>query len=190
MASKYVQDTAAAKSVSAYIVTDKKGAFVAKIQAHYSNSGRCLVNVFDTEEGFQSASAGGYGYDKFAAALSGLKIAGHKMSDHCGTEGVPKMPKGRKTYPKDFKVKKGYTLANWCSISKETGARLAPNHFRVEAEKLLPPGSDFGTIDKMSFQMERDWRESDDCESGYGSCFRLPGLDYLKALGFNVFQAI
>ena len=34
------------------------------------------------------------------------------------------------------------------------------------------------------------WRERDDCERGYTSCFRKPGLDYLNAIGYRVIQAI
>lgn len=190
MATKYVSDTKAAKSISAYIITDKKGRFVAKVQVHYADGGRITVNVFDTEAGFQSASAGGGGYDKFAAALSGMTIAGHKMSNHCGTEGVPKTPKGRKTYPKDYKVKPGYSLANWTSISKKTGNRVDSYDFRNKAQELLGEDAEWEAVKEKAFQMDTEWRASDDCESGYGSCFRLTGLDYLKALGFNVFQAI
>ena len=71
--SKYVRETAAGKSISAYVIM--KGArHVATVQAHFSNGGRCLVNVWHTDgREMQHASAGGYGYDKFTAALSGLK---------------------------------------------------------------------------------------------------------------------
>jgi len=36
--------------------------------------------------GMQQGSAGGYGYDKFAAALRGLWVDGVRMADHCGTD--------------------------------------------------------------------------------------------------------
>lgn len=86
----YVTDTAAAKSVSAYIILNKKGEHVATVRAHYSNSGICLVNVHDDKAGFQYARARGYGYDKFASALSGMTIDGHEMNDHCGTNDATK----------------------------------------------------------------------------------------------------
>lgn len=43
--------------------------------------------------GLQQGRAGGYGYDKFAAALAGLIIDGHTMADHCGR--VPEAEKAR-----------------------------------------------------------------------------------------------
>lgn len=43
--------------------------------------------------GLQQGRAGGYGYDKFAAALAGLIIDGHTMANHCGT--VPEAEKAR-----------------------------------------------------------------------------------------------
>lgn len=60
---------------------------------------------------FQYGRAGGYGYDKFAAALSGLYIDGHAMTDHCGAR--LNLPKGAEVFPRDFKTPKGYRLANW-----------------------------------------------------------------------------
>ena len=106
MASKYVTETKAAKSLSAFVIL-KKGVQVAQVTAHLSDGGTVLVNVHNIGDkaneacvkasktdlkgkhayevfGFQSGSAGGGGYDKFTAALRGLWIDGHCMSDHCG----------------------------------------------------------------------------------------------------------
>ena len=112
--SKYVSDTAAGKSISAWIVL-RKGKHVATIRAHFGNS-RVLVNVFDFapgEQGFQSGSASGYGYDKFTAALDGLTVDGNLLTDHARSHGAPKPPRGMTGYPDGFKVPKGYTLANY-----------------------------------------------------------------------------
>lgn len=43
--------------------------------------------------GRQTSSAGGYGYDKEAAAMRGLILDGHTLADHCGT--VPEAEKAR-----------------------------------------------------------------------------------------------
>jgi hypothetical protein len=164
---KYVRETAAGKSISALVILNPKGKHVATVQAYYGNSGRVLVNVWhayqkgkETPE-MQHASAGGYGYDKFTAALSGLIIDGHTMSNHCSREGAPKYPKGRNSFPSDFKPPKGYSLANWADGSKtypDTGARV---HSRLAPD-----------------------------ESGYSDCYRKEGLKYLEAIGYQVITAI
>lgn len=166
MASKYVHDMEAGKSISAYVILNKRGEHVATVRAFHGQS--TLVNVWNhtskawarcvkarklkgTSErtahdlyAFQHGRAGGYGYDKFTAALSGLIIDGHEMTDHCG--GRLAMLKGLTLFPRDFKVPPGYALANF--------------HRR------------------------------DDGTEGYMDCYRLQGLEYLKALGYNVITAI
>lgn len=49
---------------------------------------------------------------------------------------------------------------------------------------------DFGAVAKKAREHEKAWEASDDCEKGYSSCYRISGLDYLKALGYRVIQAI
>lgn len=196
--SKYVRDTKAGKSISAYVILNKKGQKVATVQAHYSDSGAVLVNVWDDQTGgVQSARADGYGYDKFTAALSGMVIDGHTMSNHCGSGGVPKMPKGRNTYPQDFKTKPGYSFANWVSVSRETGRKVYGSDFTERALAVLGrearpdmSESDWKAVTSKAQELESEWRASDDCETGWGSCFRKSGFDYLKALGYRVIQAI
>lgn len=130
---KQVRETTAGRSVSAYVVLNKKGEHVATINAHYASGGTVSVDVWNhgnaparcwsaalacgalsekaaekaredvrrardwvpadsVDEwaahdmfGLQQSRAGGYGYDKFTAALAGLWIDGHSMADHCGT---------------------------------------------------------------------------------------------------------
>lgn len=198
MASKYVYDTKAAKSISAYVILNKKGVHVATVKAHFSDGGNCLVNVHDFNGEFQHATAGGYGYDKFAAALSGMTIDGHKMSNHASSEGAPKLPKGRKTYPNNFKTPKGYSLANWTKISKATGGTIYRDEWIKRAYEALGIADEsndvknerWDEVEKKAFELSHAWELSDDCESGYSSCFRQTGLDYLKAIGYQVIQAI
>jgi hypothetical protein len=171
---KYVRETNAARSISAYVIL-KAGREVATVNI-YHGQGRVLVNIWQTASAiercakavdltfpnderkahstfqFQHATAGGYGYDRVTSALSGLMIDGHKLSDHCERTGAPKPPKGRKTYPRDYKTPRGYTLANWVS------SRTHPNVPNVE--------------------------------EGYTDCYRLSGFEYLTALGYTVLQAI
>jgi hypothetical protein len=118
---KQVRETKAGKSISAWIVLNPAGEEVANIQAYYADSGGVTVDVFNYRASkssealpYQQGHAGGYGYDKFAAALSGLEIDGVKMSDHCG--GSIPMPEGG--FPRDFTPPPGFHLANWMN---ETG---------------------------------------------------------------------
>jgi len=134
---KYVSDTKAGKSISAWVIFKGKNR-IATVKAHFSDSGVCLVNVHDGKAGFQYARASGYGYDKFNSALSGMTIDGHVMTDHCEGRYKPGT-----VFPRGSKCPKGYSFANY------------------SAEK-----------------------------GGYTSCYREAGLDYLKARGYTVAQAI
>jgi len=166
--SKYVRDTAAANAIKAILIL-KGTREVATVLAHYAKSGGVRVNVFQHGEavrrcakaakidenkasdkfGFQHAHAGGYGYDKFTAAISGLMIDGHIINNHCGAR--QPLPKGCKVFPKDFKPRKGFRLANYIYTPER-------------AESLgLPKGAE-----------------------GWADCYRESGLDYLKAIGYNV----
>lgn len=144
--SKFVRETAAGKSIAAWVIM-KGSRKVATVQAHYGNT-RVLVNIWQSDLAylacarkagidvstdshaahdafaFQHASAGGYGYDKLSAALSGLMIDGHYLSDHCSRNGAPKPPKGAQRFPRDFKAPAGYSLANWESYTWENGERV------------------------------------------------------------------
>jgi hypothetical protein len=85
---KQVRETKAGKSISAWVIT-RDARHVATVQAHYGNSGRVQVDVWHnstmrdgTFPELQQASASGYGYDKFTAALRGMKIDGITLHDH------------------------------------------------------------------------------------------------------------
>lgn len=171
---KYVRETKHGKSIRALVILNKKGEHVATVQASFSDNPAgsvCLLNVWnhgDAQErcertkckgisfaggpaefrkiahdnfAFQSARAGGYGYDKFASALSGLMIDGIPMTDHCG--GRAKYPKGLDYFPRDYRPAPGYRVAN--------------------------------------YKKEKD---------GYSDCYREPGLEYLRAIGYRVIEAI
>jgi hypothetical protein len=129
--SKYVMDTKAARALRAVVIMKGKR-HVATIRAYFGQGGSCLVNVWQDSPGqlarpdtdgkwrrqtahdrfqFQHGRATGYGYDKYAAALSGVVIDGHRMTDHCGDR-LP-YPKGKTLFPVGFKAPRGYSLANW-----------------------------------------------------------------------------
>lgn len=200
---KYVRDTAAGKSISAYVILNKKGETVATVQAHFSNGGTVTVNVWGKGSDFQHGKAGGYGYDKFAAALDGMTIDGHAMTDSCSRLGAPKKPKGRKLYPRDFKPRKGYTLANYSTISKETGNRIYGDEWikrayealgiadaRDNSKNIEEKNNRFSEVEQKARDLQIDWEKTGDCETGYADCYRLEGFKYLEAIGYRVIQAI
>jgi hypothetical protein len=152
MATNYVRETKAGKSIGAYVVLRADGTEVATVQIHFADGGTVTVNIWHegdnnpTREAREKAKeygpsigkARGYGYDKRTAALAGLEIDGHKLTDHCGAQ-LDRPESG--FFPHDFKAPPGYSLANYT-------------------------------------------------EQGYRSCYRESGLDYLKAIGYRVIQAI
>ena len=189
--SNQVRETAAGKSLSAYVVLNRKGRHVATVHAHYSNGGTCTVDVWNhgddaTERtakamgykldnvgtiiegkstgqhaykvaGLQQGRAGGGGYDKFAAALSGMLIDGHKLNDHCGVRLAP--PKGRLWQDSDRPklAKKGFGLSNWSSANSTNGY----------GRQGVPADA-----------------------AGWTDAYRAEGLKYLEAIGYRVINAI
>lgn len=112
---KQVRETKAGKSVSAWVVL-KRHRHIATIQAHYSDGGTVIVNVFNHGKNrsaeklpFQSGHAGGYGYDKFTAALAGLEIDGHKLTNHCQVNRKPKTG----LYSREATAPRGFQFANF-----------------------------------------------------------------------------
>jgi hypothetical protein len=158
---KQVRETTAGKSISAYVILNPKGVHVATVQSHYSDAGNVSVDVWHQDSTpLQQGRAGGYGYDKFTAALCGLVIDGHKMGDHCGRDGVPKYPKGRASWSSGTKPKRGYSFSNWASGDRthSDGSRIYPD-------------------------MAQD-------ESGWRSCYRLEAFKYLEAFDYRIIKAV
>jgi hypothetical protein len=194
--SKRVRDTKAGESISAYVVTNRRGELLATVQAHFSGAGVCTVNVYDNEAGFQSSRAGGYGYDKFTAALGGMRIAGHTLTNHC--EGSRKPPKGAPLFPVGYKPAKGWSLANyairvrdnadapWRQLTiDESRATKWLDHPQETRESLSDEYGERTNVAKL-----RAMRERGDMVTGYSSCYKKAGLDYLRARGLRVHKAI
>lgn len=214
-------DTKQAKETRAYIVL-KKGKMVARVLAAYPGTS-CHVTVmqhgeaaersaatyekihrtpvkvgrFESPMGTQTASAGGGGYDKFTAALSGMIIDGHAITNHCSRNGAPKPRKGMPCFPSDFKAPKGYSLSNWGAYSKSNpNAYYGPRgDWRDKAQADLGitdihEGDNWDRICIRAQELKAEWEASDDCVKGYKDCYRLDGLKYLAAIGYDVITVI
>lgn len=165
-----VDDTKSGKEIAVWVVINKKGEYLARIQAHYSARGAVLVNVMnmgdDNGPNFQSARASGYGYDKLTAALSGLTVAGVEITNHCGKQ----LKTPRKGYfAKGHKLPRGYRLANYTLFDTRTKRRAQVNERSPEGRALI----DSGIV-----------------VAGYANAYRDSGLDILCAHGLRVIQGI
>ena len=191
---KQVRETTAGQSISATVVLNKKGEHVATVQAHYSNAGRVTVDVRSTSVGLegmckrpdlwaklptdkdykagafdlwslQQGSAGGYGYDKYAAALAGLIIDGHTIADHCGQ--VPEAEKAR------VSLLRAYRRAVVGNAVKTPAAR---DGWQQKAQRI---GCHFA-----------NWQQDADGCEGWASLHFDQGLARLESLGYTVISAI
>lgn len=132
---------------------------------YYTDQGECEQWAARDLFGLQQASAGGYGYDKFAAALAGLIIDGHTIANHCGQ--VPECEKARQRI-----------LAQYLKAAKvgEAGDLTSRQKWQKKAAAI---GANFC-----------NWR-TDESGAGYWNDIHFEsGLDRLRAFGYRVIQAI
>lgn len=214
-----VRETSAGKSVSAFIVLNKKGEHVATVNAHFANSGRVTVDVWNTGAGtvercleaalkagyvtpvqienrkaallakndwmkadtvggyvaqnmfgLQQGGAGGGGYDKFAAALSGLWIDGQQIANHCGT--VANAEKAKAALFTQYC--KFHDYSGEVGRAKENG--WDRKHWDKRAEKIGARFANYST--------------DTPCAPRYASLHFTAGLERLEMLGYTVIQAI
>lgn len=104
---KKICDTKAAQSLSAKVVL-KDGRYICKILAYHTDM-RTTVEVWGPDVEYRGF-AGGWGYDRFTAALHKCVIDGHELCDH-SSERLPLPECGY--FARDFVPPKGYRLANW-----------------------------------------------------------------------------
>lgn len=117
--------------------------------------------------GMQQSSASGYGYDKFAAALSGLWIDGQQMADHCGT--VANAEKARKAL-----------FAQYCKF----------HDYSSEATRAAEKGWDRKHWDKRAQTIGASFANYSTEQGRFTSLHFTAGLDRLIALGYTVVRAI
>ena len=163
-----IEDNAAFSRVRAMLVIHpKKPGKYAKILCAYpkDGAGRLTVYIVDCFGDIcttQKGVASGYGYDKKTAALSKMSIDGHTLSDHCGRDN--KSEKFLKAYGKAIK----------------SGEPIKAEQVIEKAKKA---GYTFTNWTSSGGYQPNDWK-------GYQSCYRLPGLDYLRAIGYQVLEVL
>lgn len=147
------QNHPAFNRVASFTITHKKRKGYAVVNVAYPVPGHgerplsvFVIDAFGDSRTCQMGKAGGYGYDKVTAALSGLVIDGHTLANHSETDDKCKRLLKRaagKSYDecRALVKGKGYSFANWT-------------------------------------------------DNGPSSCYKKPGLDYLRALGYDIIQAI
>ena len=149
---RQVRETKAAKAISATVILNPKGKHVATVHSHYSDAGIVTVDVWHPERGltYQGRAVGG-GYDKYAAALHGAVIDGHKLYDHSSSiERDPEAPAAllrlwtryqrptttpetRAAIVRAMRARYGVTVANWgTEPSRYTSAHYASTLERLE----------------------------------------------------------
>jgi hypothetical protein len=166
---KQARDFAAFRSVSAWIVLRADGTEIATVHAHHGDM-RTTVTVYNYGPGNDTAdpqtrNAGGIGYDRTTAAMAGLWIDGHMLTDHCDHRARIETPRGG--WPRGSEAPPGFDFANWSRFDSD--GNVSP----------FFPGE--GLTRKEHF---------DRTTEGWASCYREPGLRVLKALGYRVIQAV
>ena len=219
---KQVRETKAGKAISAFIVM--RGARqVATVQAHYSDAGVVTVDVFQhgasAEKSAKAAGvpvesmywqhgrAGGYGYDKLTAALSGLYVDGVEILDHSRSD--KKAQNLSRRYEKAISEAVGPMCDQINKAFEEKARRIgaAPANFTVY-------DADSGSVINRAFigrdengrpmyamvslaEREKASRENRQPEpfegrtrARWGGFYTVSGLDRLPYLGYNVIRAI
>ena len=160
-----IEENAAFSRVGVKIVTHPKKSGHARILCAYPKDGAGRLTVYIVD-GFgdrfttQKGTAVGCGYDKFTAALSNMTIDGHNLTDHCGQDETSE------------KLLKAYGKA-----------RLAGEDGQKVVDKARKLGYSFPNWTSGGGYQPNAW-------TGYQSCYREPGLDYLRALGYQVIDVL
>lgn len=191
---QYVRDTAAGKSLSAWVVL-RTGRFAgdvaAKISAHYSNS-RVLVNVSDVA-GFRSATG-----DDLENALSYLEIDGVKLYGHAQ---IP--DDAGKWLKKAAAIYKRHALPElpdlgirsegmpWAEYVAECRKRATPEYLAVAKLRGQVKEERAAAMLKLTTQVEgRGMQFANGGENGPQSIHFVSGLDRLAFMGYRVINII
>lgn len=162
-----IEEHAAFARVGVIVITHPRKKGHARVLTAYPKDGAGRLTVYIVD-GFgdhyttQKGTAGGYGYDKKTAALSGLTVDGHEITDHCGQDAT------------SARLLKAYGRA-----------MLAGDEVKAQAvvDRARKAGYQFANWTGGCGYKPNAW-------AGYQSCYKLSGLDYLRALGYNVIEVL
>jgi hypothetical protein len=162
---KHIQDKI---NGQAWIVLDKKKNIAARVHALYTKAGVVHVGIYDYIKshgkpgaGYQTGSAGGYGYDKLTAAMRGLVIDGVKLTDHCETD------------KNTERILKNYIKA----------------HDNANDHGPLKESID-GVYFKKAKKIGACFANYSPDKGRYNNLYLKSGLDKLQMLGYTVYQAL
>lgn len=176
MSKLQIRETA---NASAIVVLNPKREHVARVQWQFPKDGagvvRCDVWARAPGERYLSLvhqkRAGGYGYDKRTAALSGAVIEGYRMANHCGHgEEKHETAKARLMRAYIRAASRGLTdeeTRAWQKKAEKIGARFA-NYCRTDDTPTSPDGKGYR----------------------YASLHTVSGLERLSMLGFTLIDAL
>lgn len=200
---KFARDTNAGKSISAYIVLDKKGRHVATVNAYFPDSGGCTVDVWNHIDGADKCLAaalkcGAVSKTAFAKTIaeSEKARASWGAQDHYSLA-------AHDTF--GVQQSRGNDLAGALAGLFIDGVRLADHSGKSEqTDKLLKAYQRAATTvgraeNNREFQKPWDAKAArigayfanySSTYAAYSSLFHFAGLDRLSHDGYQVIQAI
>lgn len=161
----------------AKIILNRKGQHVATVQARYGSGGGVQVDVWSQKPGERwlslthQSKAGGYGYDKYTAALAGAVIDGHRMANHCGS-GDAQHEK------KKAALLKAYRKAARAGLTREETKVFEKKAERIGCRFANWCPSDFAPV------------TPDGRGYAWSSLHTVAGLERLSMLGYKIIDAL
>ena len=177
MATHYISDKA---NVTASVILDRKGKHVATVRWLFPRDGAGVVRceVSTPGEGITYRSrAGGYGYDKKTAALSGATVAGTMIANHCG-HGEP-----------SHETAKARLMRRYISAAVRGISADESKAFEAKARAM---GCHFANYCRSSDMPTEPGREPGEVLHGYRytSLHTRSGLDRLQDMGYQIIDAV
>jgi len=183
-------NNAADKTFGAWIIMNPKNQHVATVQACWTKNGMCYVDVWNTslsktsnDNGPQQGKAGGYGYDKFSAAIRGMVIDGVKMTDHCGTDEVTE--KLLKQYHAE-----GVKLADTGLLHASEEWQAFHKKWEAKVKKIGARFANMDTVEAFKTGTTGAGRENRSQPWMYSSLYYESNMDKLRLLGYDIINAL
>ena len=196
---KQVRDTAAGKSLSAYVILNKKGKHVATVNAHFSNASVCTVDVWNlgddnaarclstamqtgaiTEKQLQDAIVSAPNYYLDHGARESWAACRFFNLQQCRGGNLQDALAGL--------IVDGHTLNYHCQtppeLQKKTAALLKA--YKRAHLKGTPTRAAFEEKAKRMGARFANWTT----ENGYSNLYYPAGLERLETLGYTVIQAL